>query len=394
MPLAPLDDQETYLYFEDTGALLGIYTTLVIVHGSGYNSGIFKPMFVHAAAHGLRLVTVNRREYPNSTPLPDHELAMMRGGDIEAGKIFLRRRSLEVGQFLKWFLQKETISPISTSAGGKDEGGLVLLGWSSGWVHIAPLLAYADELPDDIVNALTPYLKGLCSYGACYQSPPRSTISDSRTGQRTRFHFEDAPDLLMGFPRTGSSKDWYTAIPDDSLTLPEYCAWFINSVTSYYDHPGLQTRDFDGFAQTGIANPPTDKRRTHDRMSLLDQEAILCASAIERLERHLHKAPPEIFLFATEKIFDRANAAIWPKCKMYAVLCEETLWTCLLGGWQFEDMYQRKKERGEVDRELEVLAMPGCNHFPHWDKLELTCKLLSEFFGQPQEAFDIGVARL
>lgn len=41
MPTAPVNDAGAELYFEDTGPPTGVaqYTTLVLIHGTGFHSG-------------------------------------------------------------------------------------------------------------------------------------------------------------------------------------------------------------------------------------------------------------------------------------------------------------------------------------------------------------------
>ncbi|TFY77639.1 hypothetical protein EWM64_g6372 [Hericium alpestre] len=324
-------------------------------------SGLFGRMLPHAAANGLRLVLLNRPEYTHSTLLSDDELAMICGAETSfaAGRGFLRRRSIEIALFMAWFVQAEPIPPISD----KDQGGLILVGWSSGWAHIAPLLAYADEVPADVVQALTPYFRGLCAF--------------------------DPPCVATGLPLKGIAQSWYRPVSDSSLTLAEFCGYFPKWVSSYYSHPGFHSRDYDGMSETSIIDPPADKRPTTECMSLADQAATLCQGAIDRLERPLFAMPAKIFLDVTQRLFDgsKEKANVWPNCKIYVVSCEETGWEALQGCWQLEDLYLQKRESGEFGRELITSAMPGCNHFPHWDKPEFTCEFFSRCFGKAQETF-------
>ena len=96
MPTAPVDNYGTVLYFEDSGPPPGStdYVTLVLVHGTCFHSGsykfirvpqfgiglttavtaVYKPMIPFAAQHNLRLVLLNMRGYPGSTPYSTEEL--------------------------------------------------------------------------------------------------------------------------------------------------------------------------------------------------------------------------------------------------------------------------------------------------------------------------------
>ncbi|KAA1467615.1 hypothetical protein DENSPDRAFT_869191 [Dentipellis sp. KUC8613] len=356
MPVAPIDDQGTQLYYEDSGALPGLYTTIVIIHGTAYHGAIFSRMFPHAAAYQLRLVAVNRREYPGSTPLSDEDLRIVNGTDASAGRDFFRRQSVDIVRFLAWFVQNEDIPKIHSTPGERDKAGLILMSWSAGWAHVARVLSDADALPIDLIETLTPYLRGVCA--------------------------NDPPRRVMGLPRTADC-NFYEPIFDTSLTDEEYCTYFQPWCSNYYLHPDISTRRSDGLTAEILDNPPEGKLATSNGMSIAEKMAVTSASAVARLERPLLMAPDEFFLDATHGLFKKCDpaAGVWPRCKFYVLWCEQTVWECVMAAWHIEDMYNAKKVEGEVGRELLMLSMPECNHFPHWEKPELTCKVFAEFLG-------------
>ncbi|KAF9254804.1 hypothetical protein L218DRAFT_831845, partial [Marasmius fiardii PR-910] len=85
------------------------YTTLVVLHGSGFSGDGFEK--IHSAAHALNLRTVvwNRRDYPGSTPYTDSELEDLKQGR----KAFLDRIGRQVGEFLVRFVENENIPKAS-----------------------------------------------------------------------------------------------------------------------------------------------------------------------------------------------------------------------------------------------------------------------------------------
>ncbi|KAI0739377.1 hypothetical protein C8Q80DRAFT_1357285 [Daedaleopsis nitida] len=57
------------------------YTTLVLLHGYAWQSGIFSKLLPLASKHNARLVLVNRRDYPGATPYTDDERAVLRDAE-------------------------------------------------------------------------------------------------------------------------------------------------------------------------------------------------------------------------------------------------------------------------------------------------------------------------
>ncbi|TFY79113.1 hypothetical protein EWM64_g4895 [Hericium alpestre] len=103
MPLAPVKEEGAQLYYEDSGPVEGVhYTTLVLVHGTA----IFHPMMPFAEPNGLRIVAVNRRNYPVSTAdTAEDLLAIAKGSPAETQSAFLARQGLEIAEFLSWFIE-------------------------------------------------------------------------------------------------------------------------------------------------------------------------------------------------------------------------------------------------------------------------------------------------
>ena len=121
---------------------------------------IFQRLKPLAPEYGIRLVLVNRRDYPGSSPYADEEIQSLRTGGDEAHKKFNRKRAEEFATFLSSYIKNERIPP--TSAEG---GGLALLGWSSANVLTIALLANLDQLPEHQKNDIEPYLRSFIIFG-------------------------------------------------------------------------------------------------------------------------------------------------------------------------------------------------------------------------------------
>ena len=87
-------------------------------------------MLQFAAAYRARLILVNRRDYPGSTPFPDTELAALGSGNLRTRAKALAQQGLDIGLFLAWLVREEEIPPVSIDPDGNRRGGVALVAWS------------------------------------------------------------------------------------------------------------------------------------------------------------------------------------------------------------------------------------------------------------------------
>jgi len=138
-------------------------------------SGIFRRMFPFAARNGLRIVIVNAREYPRSSRLTSYDIGLIQRGNSAMRTEFFRLRSLDILYFLDWFVRTQKI-PSAESFGRGQQGGLAVIGWSSGFTSIVSLLALAgtivEQVPEDVIHNLESYLRSICAYGPSIRTSP------------------------------------------------------------------------------------------------------------------------------------------------------------------------------------------------------------------------------
>jgi pimeloyl-ACP methyl ester carboxylesterase len=121
-----LPDGTEYSY-NDGGPVPGSidYTTLVTIHGSGFNGASFVHMHEYAHQRNLRLINVNRRGYRGSTKFSDTDLDDFGGGR----QVYHHKLALQLSQFLEHLVLVENIPPPDMN---RKSGGIVFLGWSFG----------------------------------------------------------------------------------------------------------------------------------------------------------------------------------------------------------------------------------------------------------------------
>lgn len=127
-------------------------------------TAVFNRLLPLAPQYNIRLVLVNRRDYPNSSPYTDKDLEKLNSTDDWTQNQFAKGRAQEYATFIKQFVEQEGVPEMT--ADGKD-GGIVLLSWSSGVAYTITLLSFADSLPEDLRNAIEPYLRSYVSFGEC-----------------------------------------------------------------------------------------------------------------------------------------------------------------------------------------------------------------------------------
>ncbi|KAI0755320.1 hypothetical protein C8Q80DRAFT_1217006 [Daedaleopsis nitida] len=374
MPTAPVDDNGVVLYYEDSGAPTGSidYTTLVLVHGHCFHGGTC------VSAHGLlrgrinlRLVLLNMRGYPGSTPYSIEELEALEG-DAGAQEAALNTRAAEIAAFLRWFIETEAIPPIREVPGSEALlDGLSLLSWSGGNSTTLAMLAHADQLSEATRELFNKYLRSFILYDpssmAAGNSPPlgirnihvdRSvpledqayqfgiqvgsfyppyTLPDSLPGAET----------LIGSPRVPLQD---TAAPTNTPLDPQY--------TPSVSEPKMSVEQF-----RSMTHPPI-LSRAHNALFWFLQD-VFAANVVRalydcQLETHDGSG---------------MRKPVWPALKVHVVWCDMTIgeaaWAVAVLKCGYADAKPTRR------RPMEFHQLKGANHLVHWEKPEKFVKVLA-----------------
>ena len=113
-------------------------------------------------------MTVNRRDYPGTTPYPAEELALLPplGADNSKSEFdsvheFTLNRGRELLAFLAELVERCNIPPGRPK---ENRGGIVVVGWSLGILWMTSLLADLDSFTQSGVD-LSKYLRRVILYG-------------------------------------------------------------------------------------------------------------------------------------------------------------------------------------------------------------------------------------
>ncbi|RPD78506.1 hypothetical protein L226DRAFT_457815 [Lentinus tigrinus ALCF2SS1-7] len=356
--------------FHDTGPPRGSrdYTTLVIVHGHSWHSGVFAPLLPYARQTNTRIILVNRRDYPGAAPYTASELALLplsvedldltqEPDELEGIKVsisfFMKHRGHELLRFLTGVVRDCNI-PLGDPR--RNAGGIVLVGWSLGVLWANALLAHAASFHHDDVN-LSRYLRRVVLY--------------------------DGPSFLFGFPRPDNAFNPYLDPRPDADSDDRY-DW----VSGYFTHG-------DTLETLSMHTPARDQPPTMARMTTAE------------LARCLHRAPgdeggsDELLVVGGHRtgafgdLWQAALELAGPRAvgdrndlrevEVRVVWCDRSTWETTHAAWCVAAELEGAREKGRLVRKVTLARVRGANHFVHWDDPEIALQAFLCDTGETEE---------
>lgn len=123
-------------------------------------------MVPFAEEHNLRIVRVNLRDYPGSSPYTPSEVDAFLSEDRKVVESAVQQYGAEVAAFLAWFAEMHDIPlPRWNPDTRTKEGGMAVFVWSSTSSAIISMLAHASDLPKKTLNTLETYLRACIMQG-------------------------------------------------------------------------------------------------------------------------------------------------------------------------------------------------------------------------------------
>ncbi|KAI0732396.1 hypothetical protein C8Q72DRAFT_818612 [Fomitopsis betulina] len=359
MPLAPIDNKGTQLWYEDSGRPWASprYTTLVLIHGGVFHGAIFKPLTTYAWRHGIRLVMLNSRDYPGSTPYSWAELTALGSSNPETQRSVIEHRGLEIAAFLRWYIREENI-PMAPSpqeyhnAGG---GGISLLAWSWGTALAMSFLAQAAKLPQQDRWRLGSYLRTVI------------LLDSSR-------HALGVPeDVVTGF---------YHPLLDNRIAPKDKARAFQRWVASHYAHRIPEVMAFPSATVNEVrsrlvhypstSSTPESASRV-ETMFYQEHDEVADIPVVERSQ--LFYTSIDIAVY--EEVMQAAmwDASVWPRLRIKFVWCDRSVAEAVLAACHFA---QQVEGWPAGSRDVEFVRFRGANHMPHWNEPERTMGLLAK----------------
>ncbi|RPD77401.1 alpha/beta-hydrolase [Lentinus tigrinus ALCF2SS1-7] len=366
MPLAPVDDHGSVLYYEDTGPPPGctVYKTLVLVHGAGFHGASFRRMIPFAAEHNLRFIIPNLRDYPGSTPYTQQELQELRGPSREQQEKALRARASELAAFLQWLIQIGDIPSAHDSSDGSTTGGIALLSWSAGNCQTMALFAYADQLPKETRKLLDAYLRSYVLYEPSLASTGGPVPAGLQAIKAVREPGMSLDDLNAAFSTSVSAYYPPFTFPHAIDPIPNYPPRVaLHEQSDHVDHR---------LTPTTTRMSPEELRETV-RAEVVD--TFGSQNLLRKLDPAIYKANVERALFDRRFAFGDALEEVWPALRVHVVWCDMSVGDCV---WASVLLHVRHAAADvEWRRPMTLHKLEGANHFVHWDDPERFVKTLA-----------------
>ncbi|KAI8973116.1 Alpha/Beta hydrolase protein [Trametes punicea] len=312
------------------------YTTLFVVHGTVYTSRVFQRVMSLAGPAGVRFVVINRRDYPGSTPLTPEDLKLVTSGNDEEKAAFISDRGIEFASFIDHFIQHNEIPPISED--GKS-GGFAIVGWSLGNAVALSAVANLDALPAPAQSRWASHMRGLVLH--------------------------EAPPVSIGSPLP--PKIWSPQI-DQSIPEDLRDQFFMQWITSYFEHGDLSTRDLDVISYILPATSRTPTVFNIPKEQLAAMTYIPPASGSDML--FMLSCTSQLNASYKKACFDLNVRRLLPKMKVFAFAGDVTCPFSFPAFWAMEA--DNEAHGGGM---ITFKMVKGINHFVHWDDPDLTLQL-------------------
>ncbi|KAI0092161.1 hypothetical protein BDY19DRAFT_990897 [Irpex rosettiformis] len=371
MPTAIIDDEGTAIYYEDSGIPPEStdYTTLILIHGYvvharkyiSYNipsdaseklkrnQAIFRVLFPYAAAHNLRLIAINQREYPGSSPLSEAQLALFHSTDEEDQESVVVDCSRDLAHFVAWVVKHEHTPAPGKTASGKKTGGIGMWGWSAGCATLFGMLANLHSFDEALRNTLEENVTTLVIY--------------------------DPPSVVIGVadpPGTYSpATDLKT--PPDQLTE----AFIIWASTWFEPFSSLDAVNSTSIVTQKKLTDPSDPRHlsSFERMSQEEKDATLFPDIAIRL------GPGLVSWEICDKnvrgtVLD--TKGVLKNVRLNYFWGANSPWNCAWAAKVVEGLMQEPPVEGQQRREVVIEMLEDMHHFGHHDHPERMMRVIAD----------------
>ncbi|TFK38672.1 hypothetical protein BDQ12DRAFT_735341 [Crucibulum laeve] len=324
-------------FYTDSGApSSAVYRTFIIIHGHTFHSGAFQRLLPLAAAQSLRVICVNRREYPGTTSFTTEELRVFAEGSEKERALLIEQQGIDLGLFVDAVIQKCALP---------KEGEITLAAWSLGNAFLISILASVNLLPTESKERLQAYVKT-----AILWDPPSHTLG-----------IKSPPGSYVPL--------WDEALAPEARG-PAFGVW----AASYWKHGDIFSRNFDQLEHRipDLSKKPSTDNMTHEELlSLTDFvpggkcETILCEPEFAN-----------VLMNQTQKaLFDPEVRKTWSRAEFWNMYSDSNPWNVVYASWILEEMVKAAKT---VQPLLKFKVNEGANHFLMWDEPEKALHALQD----------------
>lgn len=334
-------DGDINFFYEDSGTD-GLnpsdYTTMVWIHGLGFNGAVFRKLFPIAPSRNYRIVSLYRRGYAPTSPWTKEEVELFTSSDLEDGKKFLHLAGIQIAKFLLEFASSQGIPKYNRE---EKTGGIVLNGWSLGALYPHAMLAALDGLTTKELGQLETYLHAILYF--------------------------DSPTVSLGIPQPSAAESFQGF---HMPTVSERWVSFKKLCTGYYVHSNPHSHDVAdlNFNESSEDKPPSLSDLSEDE---LDQMTSLEMFATH--DQSLSTINFEAFRITSRRaLFNVEMARYLPDVKV-KIVCGTEGWGIFV--FLVNEMEKALKNPSSVfgkdaerARDFKVVRLERGNHFVFWDE--------------------------
>lgn len=312
----------------------------------------FLPLFPHAAPHNFRVVALNLRDYPGSTPCTDDEVENICSTDASTQELAVRAQGKEIATFIKNFVAAEN-PPAVKEVDGKKTGGVAVMSWSLGNAWSLSLLANLEYIDDATRFVLEKWLRTFILYGERDAVPPGSV---PLTLCADPPHYPIGRDL---------PEELYVPLRDPRIPLEKMGAAFGRWATGFVTPLPELTTDVQILSARQDLYEVTKQVHlapTVDQVPKDDLGSLVFPGVLDRSARYIFTSMPfDLYRRNTEKALFRPPIAL-ANVGILLVWCDMSPGTCPWAAKTIVDQYEEASAAGSRLRPLEVLKMENANH--------------------------------
>ncbi|KAF7331333.1 AB hydrolase-1 domain-containing protein [Mycena kentingensis (nom. inval.)] len=358
MPSYTLDSGITFTY-TDSGAVRSnkAYTTLVFIHGHTFHAGTFQRLLPIAAANGLRVLCINRREYAESNLYTDEELDIFASGTQEQRAALLAGQGRDLALCVDGLIQRLRLP---------KAGGVALIGWSLGATFLCSILASIESLP----------------------APAKKRLVDH---VHTTILFQ-APSVALGIPLPSTE---HLPIPhtDPTIAPADRPAAFARWVSAFFAHGDLSTRSLSALTYHPAAEPTP----TLARMSAEEVASMVDYAPGQRYDDAvgLPQFAGVVKDIVQRALWDGRVRNAWRRLRpglgihptggasgggLWVLYGTAEVWNVIQAAWVLEDEAKMHPQPG---MEMRFAVMQGVNHFLVWEDAQAALDALKQCIPRP-----------
>jgi pimeloyl-ACP methyl ester carboxylesterase len=318
-------------------------SSFTVVHSSEISAGSFKRIEKLIGSRPLRLICVNRRGYPGSTPYSSEDVKALAGESSESERAaMLARHGIDIAFFVDGLIQKLSLTDVG------------VLAWSIGNTFLLAFLASITSLPNETRERLGSKVKTIILLGTS-----RFVVKFRRITLFFCLVFEEPPSKAVAIPDPPKA---YVPVNDETIPPEDRGAAFVQWVSSYYVHCDISSHDVD---QLNYRDADPLRKPTIANMTSEEMDAMTDFSAVEVGEMRIFD-PPFDKALSNQKdkaLFNIEVRRAWREAKVWLPWGDANTWSIILTVWGLEKEDKEFQKAHNTGPYINFRFVDGGNHF-------------------------------